>query len=159
MSQRPLFKINFNVCYYFLDIYENPKRKNFINSSCLKHPKIINWNQKLHKFLFLHFFVGYLKKVSSFDAVKRSVKINNLCQFPPLFQIDTTRVKRLCVFVKLLTSAISVFLSIEMHEKQCWHLSGVQRQNHCKPMPSMVSNGLETCILIPFSLLLSIIVD
>ena len=26
----------------FLDIYENPKRKNFINPFCPKHPKIIN---------------------------------------------------------------------------------------------------------------------
>ena len=26
----------------FLDTYENPGRKNFINSSCPKHPKMIN---------------------------------------------------------------------------------------------------------------------
>ena len=31
------------VCYhFFLDIYENSRRKNFINQSCLKHHKIIN---------------------------------------------------------------------------------------------------------------------
>ena len=26
---------------FFIDIYENHKRKNFIKHSCLKHPKII----------------------------------------------------------------------------------------------------------------------
>ena len=30
----------------FLDIYENPRRKNFINPCCPKHRKIINCNKK-----------------------------------------------------------------------------------------------------------------
>ena len=41
MSKRHIRKSNFHVCYNFLDIYENLKRKNFINLSCPKHPKII----------------------------------------------------------------------------------------------------------------------
>ena len=41
MSKRHICKNNFHVCHHFLDIYENPGRKNFINPSCPKHPKII----------------------------------------------------------------------------------------------------------------------
>ena len=47
----------FHVCYHFLDTYENPGRRTFINLSCSKHPKIINWNKKWHRFLFSYFFV------------------------------------------------------------------------------------------------------
>ena len=34
-------KASFMFVTIFLDIYENPSRKNFINPSCPKHPKII----------------------------------------------------------------------------------------------------------------------
>ena len=56
-SKTDICKSKFNVCYHFLDIYENPRRKSFINLSCPKHPEIIHWNKKWHKFLFSHFFV------------------------------------------------------------------------------------------------------
>ena len=42
MSKRYICKRKFHVCYHFLDIYESPRRKNLINPSCPKHPKIIN---------------------------------------------------------------------------------------------------------------------
>ena len=60
----------------FLDIYENPKRKNFFKPSCPNHPKIINWNKKWHELLFLHFFVVPQEGI-----------------FHPLFWTGTKRVK------------------------------------------------------------------
>ena len=41
MPKRYICKSKFHVCYQFLDIYENPRTKNFINPSCPKHHKII----------------------------------------------------------------------------------------------------------------------
>ena len=40
----------------FLDIYQNPRRKNFTNPSCSEYCKRINWNKKW-QFLFSHVFV------------------------------------------------------------------------------------------------------
>ena len=37
------------VDYHFLDIYENPRRKKFINPSCPKH-SLKDWDEKWHKF-------------------------------------------------------------------------------------------------------------
>ena len=37
----PFVKASFLFVTIFLDIYENPRRKNFINPSCLKHPEVI----------------------------------------------------------------------------------------------------------------------
>ena len=48
----------------FLDIYETPTRKNFIDSSCTKHPKIMNWNKNWYKFLFYFVFLRHQKEVS-----------------------------------------------------------------------------------------------
>ena len=57
-------KISFTLVTILLDIYENPRRKNFINTSSSKYSKIIiNYNRKWHKLLFLHFFVVPQKRV------------------------------------------------------------------------------------------------
>ena len=56
-------KISFTLVTILLDIYENPRRKNFINTSSPKYSKIINYNRKWHKLLFLHFFVVPQKRV------------------------------------------------------------------------------------------------
>ena len=112
MSKRHICKSKFHVCYHFLDIYENP-RKNFISPSWLKHPKIIKWNKKSDKSLFLHFFV-VPQKGFIFLRYKKSVKIKSLCRFPPFFLIGTTRVKT--VFVELPIYTIFVFLRIEIHK-------------------------------------------
>ena len=85
----------------FLDIYENPRRKDFINSSCPKHPEIINWNKKWHEFLFSHFFVVPLKKVSSSWGSEKNCALT-----------ETTRVEA----VFLSTYAISVSVTVEIHE-------------------------------------------
>ena len=54
MFERRIYKSKFHVCYQFFR-YENPRRKNFVNPSCPKHPKIIEI--KYDNFLFSHFFV------------------------------------------------------------------------------------------------------
>ena len=40
---------------FFIDIYENHKRKNFIKHSCLKHPKIIEIINDIN--IYSHFFL------------------------------------------------------------------------------------------------------
>ena len=101
-----IFKSEFHVCYHFLKYFWKSQEKNFINPSCPKHPKIINWNKKWHKFIFSHFFVVQRKRFMKvgrpssnlYEAPKRSVKIKNLCHRPPppLFGIGTARVKTVC---------------------------------------------------------------
>ena len=63
----------------FLDNYENPRRKNFINLSCTKHPKRINWNKKRLKYLFSHFFVVPQK-------VKKKCENKKYMSFPLLIR-------------------------------------------------------------------------
>ena len=56
----------------FLDIYENPGEKNFINPSCPKHLKITEI--KNDKSLFQHFFLVPQKDfMKAFWKVKRRV--------------------------------------------------------------------------------------
>ena len=97
-------------CYHFLDIYENPKRKNFINLSCSKHSKSIKI--KNDKFLFSHFFeVPFFFEVSSFGSTTKKCENKKLMSFPPLFSgLGQGLIKT--VFVKLLTYAIFVSLTI-----------------------------------------------
>ena len=52
----------------FLDIYLKRRRKNFINPSCPKHSKIINWNKKWHNF-HVHNSLWCLRKVNTFLEV------------------------------------------------------------------------------------------
>ena len=68
MSKRYICKRKFHVCYHFLDIYESPRRKNFINPSCPKHPKIINWNKKWHNF-YVHNSLWCLRNINTFLKV------------------------------------------------------------------------------------------
>ena len=42
-----LVKASFMFVTILLGIYENPRRKSFINPSCPEHPKMINWNKKI----------------------------------------------------------------------------------------------------------------
>ena len=64
-------KASFMFVTNFLDIYENHRRKNFINHSHSIHPE------------------GFYL----FEASKRSVKMKKLFDFSPLFRIGTTRVQ------------------------------------------------------------------
>ena len=114
MSKRNICKSKFHVCYYIYNIYENPRRKNFINSFCPKHSNVIIENKKWHKFSFLHLFVIPQEGFIFLRHQKRSVKIKKLCIFLPLFMIGMTRVK--IVFVKLQTYTISISLTKEIHK-------------------------------------------
>ena len=69
MSKRYICKNKFHVCYHILDVYENHRRKNYINPSCSKHPKF-------------HLF----------EVPKRSVKMKNLCHFSPLLHWDNNAI-------------------------------------------------------------------
>ena len=83
-------KASFMLVTIFLHIYENPRRKNFINPTYSKNHKIINWNKK-PQFLFT-LLCGASKRFHLFEAPKRSVRIKKLCHFPP-YSIGKTRVK------------------------------------------------------------------
>ena len=76
----------FHVCYQFLDTYENPGRKTFINPSCPKHPKIINWNKKWQIFIFI-LPCGASERFHLFEAPKRSMKIEKFVIFLPYFKL------------------------------------------------------------------------
>ena len=67
-------KASFMFVASFSDIYENPKRKNFINPFSHKHPKIINLNKILHKFFYSKLPCGASKRFCLFESPKRSVK-------------------------------------------------------------------------------------
>ena len=125
MSKRHICKSKFHVCYDFLTIYENPRRKNFINPSCPKYLKVINWNEKWHNLIFSH-FLYYLKKVSSFWSTKKKCENKNLCRFLPLFWIETTRVKT--VFYGTPDLCHFCFLNNRDTQKQYWHLQSSNKQ-------------------------------
>ena len=72
MSKRYICK--FHMCYHFLDIYENPSRKNFINLSYPKHLKMINWNKKCNNFYF-HTSLRYLKRFHFWGERSARIKI------------------------------------------------------------------------------------
>ena len=72
MSKRYICKSRY-ICFMFVTIlsiyiYESPKRKNFINPSCPKHPKIINWNKKWHNF-YVHNSLWCLRNINIFLKV------------------------------------------------------------------------------------------
>ena len=72
----------------FVDVFENLRRKKIINPSYPKGPKIIDWNKKWHKFLFLHFFVVPQKGLYLFEAQNRWVKIKNMLFLPLIADWD-----------------------------------------------------------------------
>ena len=88
-----------------LDIYENPRGKNFINTFCPKHPKMINWNRISHKFLLSHFFSqkGFMKDGSLHKKI---------ISFSPLI-LDWDKKDYDCVFVELPFYAISISLATD----------------------------------------------
>ena len=65
-------KVSFMFFTIFLDIYENPRRKNLINPPCPMYPKII-LIKKMTKIFILTLLCG---------ASKSSEKIKKLCHFP-----------------------------------------------------------------------------
>ena len=84
MSKWYICKSTFYVCYHFFRyLWKSQEKKNFLNPSCLKHLKIINWNKKWHNFYF-HNPLRWLKRFHLFEAPKRSVRIKYL-SFPFLF--------------------------------------------------------------------------
>ena len=124
MSKRYICKSKFHVCYHFLDIYENPGRKNFINPSCPKHCKIIHWNKKWHNFYF-HTSLWCLRKVSSFWDTKKKCKNKRFFIFP-LYSIGTTR--DWLHFVKLPTYVISISLTTEIHKNNADNFNVTNKQ-------------------------------
>ena len=82
MSKRHICRSKFQVRYLFLDIYENPRRKNFINLSCAKHSKIIEI--KNDKLLFLYFLLVH-QKAFIFLRHQRSVKKKIRLIFPLIY--------------------------------------------------------------------------
>ena len=113
MSKRYNCKSKFHFCYHILSVYENLRRKNFINPSCLKHSEIINWNKKWHNFYF-HTFLWCLRKVSSFWGTKKKYENKKLMSFSPLIPLGQQGLR--LRFAKLPTYAISVSLTIEIHK-------------------------------------------
>ena len=87
MSLKGTFlKANFMFVIIFLGIYENPKRKNFINPSCSKHCKIINWNKKWHNFYF-RTSLWFLRNVSFFWGSEKKCENKKFMQFFPLIPL------------------------------------------------------------------------
>ena len=78
--KRTFAKACFMSVAIFLDIYENPRRKKFVNPSYPKHPKLVIW-KKNDKFLFSHFFAVPQKGFVFLRLQRGSVKINNLSFF------------------------------------------------------------------------------
>ena len=79
-------KTSFMFVTIFLDIYENPRRKKFINPSCSKHPKIIEIKNDI---IFIFALLCGANRSSPesfhfFESPKRSVRTTNLSFLPPI---------------------------------------------------------------------------
>ena len=79
MSKSTFAKASFN--YYFFR-YENPRRKNFINPSHAKHPKIIKIKNDII-FIFT-LFCGASEKFDLFEAPKKCENKKIMSLFPLL---------------------------------------------------------------------------
>ena len=92
---------------FLLKTYE----KNFINSSCPKHLKIINWNKKWSKFYFLTSLWW-----TDFISLRHQKKCENkrLMSFSPLFPLGQQGLR--LHFAEHLTYAISISSTIETHK-------------------------------------------
>ena len=99
-------KASFMFVTIFLDIYENPRTKNFINFSCSKHKK---W----HKFL----------KISSFWRTKKKCESKKFMSFFPLIPLGLH-------FVELLIYAISVSLTTEIQKNNIDTFKVTSKQHH-----------------------------
>ena len=80
-------KSKFHVFSSFLDIYENPGRKNFIYLSCPKHPKISTWNINWQIFIFT-LLCDISDRFHLFEALKKVWKLE-LCFVELLNNRDT----------------------------------------------------------------------
>ena len=87
--KRYICKSKFYISY--LLFFENPRRKNFINPTCLKYCTIINWNKKCQN-IFFHTSLPCLRKVSSFWDTKKKCENKNFISFFPC-AIGATGVK------------------------------------------------------------------
>ena len=104
MSKSTFAKASFN--YYFFR-YENPRRKNFINPSHAKHPKIIKIKNDII-FIFT-LFCGASEKFDLFEAPKKCENKKIMSLFP----LITLGKQGLWLhFVEPPTYAISVSVSI-----------------------------------------------
>ena len=120
MSKRHICKSKFHVCYHFFRHLWKPWEKNFIDSSCSKHPKIINLNKNDTDFYF-HTSFWCVREVSSFWGTRKKCENKKAPIIPPPppppspYSIWATRVKTaFCRNLDL--CAISVSLTIEIHK-------------------------------------------
>ena len=84
-------KASFMFVTIFSDINKNSKRKRFINISCPKHFKIINWNKKWQISIITLLCSASKKVLIRSETWKRSLRIRHL-SFSRLFRIGMTRV-------------------------------------------------------------------
>ena len=101
------------------------RRKNFINPSCPKHRKIINWNKKWQNFYF-HTSLWCLRKVSSFWSTKIKCENKTFMSFFPLIPLGRQGLR--LRFVELPTYTISVSLMIEIHKNNTDTFSVTNKQ-------------------------------
>ena len=114
MSKWYICKSTFYVCYHFFRyLWKSQEKKNFLNPSCLKHLKIINWNKKWHNFYF-HNPLRWLKKISSFWGTKKKCK-NKIFVISLLIPLERQGLR--LHFVELPNYTISVSLTIEIHKQ------------------------------------------
>ena len=85
--------------------------QNFINLSCPKHPKIINWNKKYN--FYFHTSLWCLRNILSFWGTKKCENKKNYVIFP-VIPLGEQRLG--LYFVKLSTYAIFVSPVIEIHK-------------------------------------------
>ena len=114
MSKRHICLSKFHVFYHFFIYFWKSQEKKFINPSCSKHPKMIEWNKKWHKCLFLRFFVVPKKVLwrpqNLFEASKMC-GCKKICHFFPICLCPYCRTPDLCHFLSL---------TIKIHKNRTW---------------------------------------
>ena len=92
MSKRHICKSKFHVCYHFLDIHENLRRKDFINPHATNILKQLMEIKNGINFIFT-LLCGASKRFYLLEAPKRSSKTKTKKQnVPSVFGIGRTRV-------------------------------------------------------------------
>ena len=87
--KRTFLKASFMFVAIFLNINKSPRRNTFLNPSCPKHHKIINWNKKWHKLIFKllcdtskRFHEGQKVFTKSFWGTKEKCENEKILSFP-----------------------------------------------------------------------------
>ena len=114
------------VCYNFFRCLWNPRWKNFINPSCPKHRKIINWNKKWHNFYF-QASLWCIRKVWFICGTKKNSE-NKKFVFLPLILLGQQGLR--LYFVKLLTYNTSISLKTEIHKNNIDTFRVTNKQYH-----------------------------